>query len=335
MPPIIKSVKPRALVAGLCLAGAFLSGCSRDATGDAVADSVSFAPDKMEWTSVSEAYQRATVDSDYAGALLEHSQSTHSQPARYVSALLEVRQGRLQAGLESFTTLNVGEIPASFLYIPFRLHEELRPGESNPFWNELRSNINQSGVEQLIRARVLILDGQLLEGLEAYGRTDPSVWTRFDANLLTDLSHHAGLGGDCRRLLRAALRGGRVPADLRDLLLRTLYPVEDTFGSAASMELLRERLAGQPEVAEAVAGAARSLLDLQRLFLERDYQTIRDRCIGLDPVGQADRTVLLAYLASASLPDKAEASRWSSELLRRYPNSEMKEWIQAIRKEME
>ena len=319
----------------LCVLLWMQTGCRPEAAQPTPIDAATLTYDKLEWTEVSAAYQRALEDPVFAGQLLAARLDQLSLASRYARGVLSLNQSTPEQALELFLGLDPQSMPVAFLYIPFRLHEELRPEADNPFWPALRRNIDETGVAPLVRARVLIMDGDLLRGLEAYGRSDPAQWTQMDARLFANLAQHAGWGSECRRLLQAALRGGRVPPPLRDDLLRILYPVEESFGAEGSLELLRERLASNPEMATAVVGASRSLLDLQRLFLARDYQAVQSRCIDLDPVGQADRTVLLAFLASVSLNDRPEAARWSSELIRRYPNGEMTEWIQAIRKDME
>jgi len=308
-----------------------LSGC-RKAT---VEDSEASLPDEpytneaLSWSQLERVHTRirsGDLSHNTVKTILEREEEA---PVRYLQGMIALEKMDFSGALDCFASIPPETIPAAFLYLPYRLHGQVRSGD-NPYWNPLLASVQRKELEGLVAARVHLIAGQPLQGLQQYLNSDPANWKRFDLQLLEQLQEHAGLGMEMRRLVGAAFRAGRLSPDLGKRALRTAYGINKRTEPAALLAGIDQELRTNPDFRKTALIATERLLDIQALFLERRYADILQRYGGLEASLQADRTVLILFLSSVMAEDAAGGGIWSQELYRRYPTSEMKKWIHAI-----
>lgn len=314
-----------------CVGMFILAGCSkRENTGST--RSYSGDLESLSWEDVSTVYAsgNAGVKSSITG-----SGNASPAPVLYLKGLYHLEQGAFAEALSCFGAIPPQDMPPAMLYIPYRIHAQIHPDGANPYWLPLYEASRSNQLSPLLQARVHTLAGEEMEGLEAYARSDPADWREFDLELFRRLNLHAGLRLDTQELLRAALRANRVPQSLKGELLKIIYPTSDNEDQATRLADVRTLLENNPDKAEQVVKASVPLLEAQKLFMSRSYGEIVRRFSEIDPVDQADRMVVIILLSAARENDKRNFTRWSQELYRRYPTTEMKQWIDSIRNQVE
>lgn len=286
---------------------------------------------KLAWADVVPTAEGLGTDKGWCEEVVALAGRMRHPPVLYLRGLLLLATNELASALATFLLIPVAEIPATHLYAPFRLHYELRPAEPNPFQAAISRAVAQNQVPPLIQARVLAGDGRLREALKAYLKTDPAEWASLDVRVLRGLRLHAALGGDTAAMLQAGLSGGRVRRDLRPQIVEVVNAPLDQ----ATMEDLKNRMLrqidGDPALRRAALTGAVQQLTVRQQFVGRKYRELLDQQGARPALDQPDETVLMLTLAAARLQDAAAFERWSQELKRRYPTSEIEQWLNQLR----
>ena len=71
----------------------------------------------------------------------------------------------------------------------------------------------------------------------------------------------------------------------------------------------------------------KQVLDIRKLFLERNYQAITDRYRDASPMSLPNESVLILFLSGVRLEDRVEVDRWGQEIKRRFPSQEVSDWV--------
>jgi hypothetical protein len=253
-------------------------------------------------------------------------------PTRYLQALFLLAENNPDAALTAFDTIEMEQIPPLYLYAPYRLHGARRAVSPNPYLPSLEEAIRQGEVPALIRARVEAREGRLEEALLSYTRSNPSTWVRHDLSTLSAIHRHAGLRPDADLLIQGALRAGRVPENIRPSLLSIVKGnASDKESETQRIETLRRRMESNPNLREFATTATLRQLSARKQFMEKRYDELLELHGLADPKSVTDETALLLLLSAARAPDSRALDRWSQEIRRRFPSTEVKDWIESLR----
>jgi hypothetical protein len=260
--------------------------------------------------------------------LRESATGDHPLPVVYLRGLILLAQNDSAAACGEFLRLPADEIPAAFLYAPWRVVLQEQPESPNPFAAPLLATVAAGEVSPLIAARVRAFTGDHLGALTNYLATDPADWTGFDLRCFRLLLEEEATAADAQFLIAGAWRGGRVPEGLRPALAAMIVSPGEPDPQALAQGLEQVLTANPDLLEEAVAGLA-SLQEDRRLFLREDYRSLLERHAGGDlPV--IDETLLLLVLAAAEEQDATSWGRWSQELSARFPQPEVTAWLQTL-----
>ena len=235
------------------------------------------------------------------------------------------------AGARStFRRIPADKLPADFLYAPYRLQQQLAPGEPNEYRDPLLRAVHAAVVPALIRARVLAAEGDLGPALEAYAKTDPADWTSYDLQSFRLLRLHAGYAGETGTMLLAAIKANRMAEKLRAPVAALLRAAGGGPAAGAFDPQLTQLLQAQPALRAAVTAGIVRQLQLRQKFIRRDYAGLLADHAGTAPASLGDETVLLLVLAAASERNPTAWAVWSQELRRRYRDPEVEKWLHSL-----
>lgn len=287
--------------------------------------------EKLAWADLSRATKIFGTNSELRNAIIEPPTPFQNAPAKYLQGLVLVADNRPEAALLAFDALATSDVPALFLYAPYRLHGSLRAEQPNPYLAPLEEAIEKNQLPVLIQARVQAMEGRLEKALLSYARSRPDRWVNQDLASLERIRQHAGLRPDVDLLISGALRGGGISSEIRPALvaLSRNTPADPEI-STARMNELKKRLESDANLRRIATAATVRQLALRKQFIEKDYQQLLTDHRKTAPHSVPDETALLLLLSAASLADDEALDRWSLEVRRRYPSPEVRDWIQTL-----
>jgi len=313
------------------------TGPAAESTGsDVLAAKAGEKPDyarleTLQWAQIAATVEGSCAEPARTQEVLVATDATMNSPTVFLRGLLLLGKGDQRGALEAFRSMAVETIPATYLYAPYRLQSELHPDEPNLFREPLLRAAQQGQLPSLIGARVMAREGNPESALKGYLGSDPSAWTSYDLEVFPFLLQHAGVEGETRAMLRAALRGRRVKQALR-IKLETLATAQpDTATATAFKSNLGKLLQGDAESQTLAGRVAIRQLEIRRQFLAKNYAQLLREHASAEAPGQPDETVLLLTLSAARQSDTLALDRWSQEIKRRYPQPGVEQWIQSLR----
>jgi hypothetical protein len=286
--------------------------------------------DGLSWPDLAPTAEGTCSDPAHLEGALRATVTSSNAPARYLRGMLLLSKGDGFGALHAFQSVPVAGVPVHCLYAPYRLHGELHPDRPNPFRAPLVRAATEGRLPPLIEARVLAREANVAQSLQAYLRSDPSQWAAHDLELFPLLVQHAGFGPEAQRMLRAALRAGRVKPELRGKMeaLATAAPAADVTAFKGD---LRRWLQGDAQGRELAGRVAIQQLEIRRRFLRKEYAELLRGHAHVTPASQPDETVLLLTLSAATQGDTPALDRWSQELKRRHPQPEVEQWLGSLK----
>jgi len=281
----------------------------------------------LRWEEMNQVVAVLGTDASEIERLTRLAGDVGTSPAIYLQALLLISRQHPEQALAAFGALDPQTIPPGFLYAPHRLHQALRPKDSDPYLPALRKAVAEGKVPALIQARVQARDGDLSQALTSYLRTDPANWASYDLESFRRIANHQGLAADLAKLIGGALASGRVKPKLTPALQR----IARTSSTQPDVEIFKRQLRRAiedktPEGTVAIE-SARKLLRDRKMFLGRDYTGLIDSHREAEPITLSTETVLLLFLAAVDLKEQMEMDRWGQELKRRHRQPEVGDWV--------
>lgn len=286
--------------------------------------------DSISWKDVVSTAEGVSSDKAFSRKIIEATKTARRPATLYLRGMLLLAVNDAKAAQATFAAIPPAEIPVALLYAPYRLHNGIRPDQSNPFLPAMTRTVEQGQVQPLIQARVWAVEGQTEKALKAYLQTDPAEWTTQDVAHLRVVRFQAGLANDTAVMLQAALKAGRVRQNLRGELIGILNAPRDK----AALEEMKAQLVHQIQTdpntrAAAIASANQQLL-IRKQFLEKKYRELLDQHRHRPAVDLPDETVLMLVLSAAQLHEAAALELWAQEMKRRYPTPEVEKWIREL-----
>jgi hypothetical protein len=144
---------------------------------------------------------------------------------------------------------------------------------------------------------------------------------------------HAGLSTEVDRLVKAALRAGRVPSSVK-LRLQTVLVSQKEDYEAVLKNRFSNRIREDEETRKLVAEGAIRQLSVRRQFVEQKFADLLKAHAGKVASQLSEETVLLLTLAAAREKNATAFELWSGELRRRKPQAEVETWIRSLRAEI-
>ncbi len=284
----------------------------------------------ISWNDVVPTAEGVSSDKAFSRKIIEATTAARHSSTRYLRGMLLLAAKDPKSAQEAFEEIPPGDIPAALVYAPYRLHNEIRPGQANPFLPAMTHAVEQGEVPPLIQARVWAVEGQTEKTLKAYLQTDPAEWTTQDVAHFRVLRFQAGLANDTAVILQAALKAGRVRQNLRGELVGILSAPRD----AKALEEIKAQLVRQietdPNTRAAAITSAKQQLSIRQQFLEKKYRELLDQHRDRPAVDLPDETVLMLVLSAAQLREVAALNLWSQEMKRRYPTPDVEKWIREL-----
>ena len=304
---------------------------------DLLAETGSSTPDlqklnQLTWQDIEATAEGSCADPKRVEEVVLASVTSTNPPTRFLRGLLLLAKGDRAGCLQAFQSVPVQQLPANFLYAPYRVFAELHPEKPNPYRPPLVRAANQGQLSPLVEARVMAREANVEKAMQGYMGSDPAQWTAYDLEIFPLLLRHAGFGYEAQRLLRSALNGGRVKPELRPRIEALGY---DSVTNAAPSPTFKpdfaKLLQTSPESRELAGKVAIQQLEVRRQFLQKQYpQLLRDHEEAHPPT-LPDETVLLLTLSAAKLTNTPALDRWSQELRRRYPQPEVQSWLATLK----
>lgn len=290
--------------------------------------------ERLSWADLARTARASFESPKLPDQLLAATIHSTNPPVRYLRGLILVARGDARKALEAFDSVPLATIPAAHLYAPYRVHGELRLTQPNPYRAPLLAALGTRNLPPLLAARVEAREGKESDALSDYLRSNPADWTRHDLELLRGLTLNPALRPEADTLIRAALRGGRIPEALRPGFVEALKtkPAPQALGTmrTETASFLRQH----PDIqSAAVTGAVRQL-DFRQAFLKHDFARLLSQNQATEPMNASDETVLLLVLAAARQADRPAFDQWSQELRRRHPEPEVNRWLKELRNDI-
>ena len=282
---------------------------------------------KLSWQQINPLVAAIGADPERINRVRQLGAELASPPTTYLLALLALSQQQPETALALLDELNTPDIPALFLYAPYRLHQGLKPDTPNPYLPLLRQAVEQQAVPELIRARLLAVDGKLAQALNNYLRTDPAQWVGYDLEAMRRISSHQGLRADLRRMIAGALASGRVRPTIAPSLQGISRRPTNRFDMDLFRQNLRRSVAEQSPEGKIAIESARRLLEERQLFLQRKYAALIERYHETDQTSVSTETLVLLFLSAVSAAERVEIDRWGQELKRRHNDLEVRNWV--------
>ena len=297
--------------------------------------SIPAALDRLDWPDVGVTAEAAAADTNLLATVLYEADRSTNPPTCYLAALLHLSKGEAEVASTLFALIPATAIPPEHLYAPDRLSHELHPNSPNPYRPLLLEAMKQNRLSALIAARLRAQQGEFKAALEAYLRSDTSRWANQDAILMSAMMQHAGVGTEAVRIVRGALRAGRVPQDVRTSLTQAISRIEQRHVDPELNAKLSSYLKNHPDVQAAAVKAITNQLELRRTFASRHYREVLEQFRKSEPITLPEETILFLVLSAAHESEIPSFERWSAELKRRNPQPEVAQWIRQIKTEMQ
>lgn len=284
----------------------------------------------MRWQELGNIVSELTANPNEIKRVSIILEQTESPVSLYLRALLFLAENEPQSALAVFERIDLGAMPADFLYAPHRLHRSLKPDAPDHYLERLQQAVKENKTSALIRARILAGDGNLELALSSYLQSDPATWAQYDLQLFRNIGSYQGLSIDLARMITGAISSGRVKKDLEPKLKHIArQPGNQSELSAFEQRIKHAIKHGTPEGQIALA-SARKLLRDRKIFLNRKY----DQLIGLynaaEPIKLATETLLLLFLSAVDLKQQQQAEVWGQELKRRHADLEVRDWVNSM-----
>jgi hypothetical protein len=262
---------------------------------------------------------------------------TENVAVRFLRGLLFLGMEEPRQALEEFRQVPPAEVPIAYLYAPWRVFVGSAPAEENPFAPPFYAAAREGHLAPLLQARALAWAGDFSGSLQAWLLTDPADWTSFDLTTFGLLRENEATASEAEMLLIGAWRGGRIPEALQPEFARFLLdlagfePEENTDSvTPEQTEELRKLLSEDEQLFQWAIDGLASLQEDRRLFLQEDYAVLLTRHANREyPV--TNETLLLLVLAASAEGTKGVFDGWAEELQLRFPEPEVREWLQTIR----
>ena len=287
--------------------------------------------EKLTWEDISSGrFTWADSAEPQLADLVNETKGIENDATRYLQGLLLIASSKPDEALQVFASIDVEAIPTKQLYAPFRVHDSLRPLQPNPYLPRLIEQSDQGNLPPLLNARVLSRRGRFEEAINAYLATDPKQWTVYDACAMRQISAHSGLEVEIRRVVSAAIAGGRIPASQRGQFDHLLF--KGTANSAANgiREQFVSRLKANPKSEALVMASFRSIQDDRTLFLDREYQKLILKHRTSNPEDMTSEMVTMLFLSALSEKEMELATILGQEIKRRHPNPETTQWVENL-----
>jgi len=284
----------------------------------------------LEWQNVDELTQTVGTDSDKIRQIIQFAAGVQNPAALYLKGFVLMITNKPIQALRSFNRLVVADMPAPYLYPPYRLQRRMRPEAPNRYLGALTQAIDAGEVSPLIAARVQSQDGDPSSALSSYLQTDPAQWATYDVDCIKKIGLHSGLSSEMRRMIVGAFKSGRVSAKVEGPLRQVLALESDPAEIRAFKRKLKEELIQDSGKGKMAVSSMKQLLETRKLFVQRDYQTIIDQHRDASPMALPNESVILLFLSGVRLENRLEMDRWGQELKRRYPIQEVTEWVSGL-----
>ena len=122
----------------------------------------------LSWTDLGPTAESAGSSKGLREKIINITLGTQHYPALYLRGLLLMSQNDLTSALSCFLQIPPAEIPAIYLYAPYRLFSEQRPSQTNPFAEPMQKASARQEVPQLMQARIHVNDGRFAMALQAF-----------------------------------------------------------------------------------------------------------------------------------------------------------------------
>ena len=288
--------------------------------------------ESLKWDDLTATIQLSQNSESVLNDILAKSQGQDHQATIYLQGMLLLSRGTPSLALSAFDKLDIAQVPAQWLYGPFRLHDELRPEVDNRYLDPLLKAIDAKKVSSLVEARVKVRQGQLRHGLRAYLRTNPATWNAVDLRCMERLAHHAGLRSEVQRTILAALSAGQLPGRYA----RELSSIASGGSDSSATKIrdhVKQAIRNDRRIADLATDSAGGIQKNRQMFLEGDFQLLLNEQWGIDPLNMTTETVLMLFLSSLRTGEQAMATTMGQELKRREPDLESIRWIDRLIKE--
>jgi len=285
----------------------------------------------LDWKHFSALTQNIGTDAGKVGQILRLTSGLQKPVAVYLRGFLLMIANKPLQALDTFDRLATADIPAPFLYPPYRLQRRMRPLETNKYLVALRQAIADDQVSPLIKARVQAQEGDPYSAISSYMQTDPAQWVFYDIECLKKIGMQSGFYSEVRRMIAGALKSRRVSGKIESQLrqLATLEPSESEL--RALKRKLKEELIQDSGAAKIAVSSMTRLLETRKQFLQRDYKTILAQYQNANPIALPTETVLLLFLSAVELDNRLETDRWGQEIKRRHPTQEVIDWVTELK----
>ncbi|MBW2478764.1 MAG: hypothetical protein JRF38_02145 [Deltaproteobacteria bacterium] len=284
----------------------------------------------LKWQNLEKLTRDVGTSSDKLRRIIELTEDAQNPTALYLRGFVLMITNKPLQALKTFDRLDVKDMPAPFLYPPYRLQRQMRPEAPNRYLGALNRAIDAGNVSPLMTARVLAQEGDPYSALSNYLQTDPAQWVTYDVECIKEIGLHSGLSSEIRRMIVGALKSGRVSAKVEGPLGQVLAQENDPAEVRAFKRKLKEELIQGSSTGKVAVSSIKQLLETRKLFFQRDYPAIVDRYQDANPMALPDESVLLLFLSGVRLEDRLEMDRWGQEIKRRYPNQEVIDWVSEL-----
>jgi len=284
----------------------------------------------LAWPDVDKLTQAVGTDSDKINQVIQLTDDVQNPAAIYLRGFVLMITNKPRRALKTFDRLALKDMPAPFLYPPYRLQRQMRPAAPNRYLGALTQAIDAGSVSPLITARIQAQEGDPYAALSSYLQTDPAQWVTYDVKCIRKIGQHSGLSSEMRRMVFGALKSGRVSAKVEPPLRQLLALENDPAQIRAFKRNLKEELIQDSSTGKMAVASIKQLLATRKLFVQRDYQTIIDQHQDANPVALPSESVLLLFLSGVRVEDRLEIDRWGQEIKRRYPNQEVIDWVSEL-----
>lgn len=291
----------------------------------------------LQWTEIDHYLAHFGDQGFLRERFFRETSATENAAVRYLRGLLRLALDEPLAALEEFRQVPPEAVPPALLYAPWRVFVSSASQEPNPFAEPFYRAARENHLPPLLQARGLAWAGDFGPSLQAWLLTDPAEWTAFDLATFRLLRENEVTASETEMLLIGAWRGGRLPETLRQEFARFLLetpdrsspPGVDSLPPSQNTELRKLLQEDEKLFQWAIDGLA-SLQEDRRLFLAEDYPALLARhASGEHPV--TNETLLLLVLAASATGSVGVFDSWAEELQLRFPQPEVREWLQSIR----
>ena len=284
----------------------------------------------LEWQDVDGLTQAVGADSDKIRQILQLTEGVQNPAAVYLRGFVLMITNKPMRASNTFDGLDVADMPAPYLYPPYRLQRRMRPEMPNRYLQALNKAIDAGEVSPLIAARVQAQHGNPSAALSSYLQTDPAQWVTYDVDCIRKIGLHSGLSSEMRRMIVGAFKSGRISARIKEPLKQTLALEADAAEIRAFKRKLKNDLIQDSGTGRIAVASMKQVLESRKLFVQRDYQAIIDSQRDTSPMTLPNESVLILFLSSVRLKDRVEADRWGQEIKRRFPNQEVSDWVSSM-----